>query len=65
MEPFIEQIRADEKEGFYDLGDFNLYERSGLHFPDTVIQFDEFTIASDKAGWIYIFSQVHNVHHIL
>ena len=43
-------MKVSEEEGFYNFGNFDLYDRGGLYFPDTVIQLDELTIASDKKG---------------
>ena len=60
--PTFQKILASEKEGIQTFGEFPLSSGSGLYYPDTIIQYGEFIIASDRDGKIHIYSKVHKTH---
>ena len=60
--PTFQKILASENEGLQTFGKFNLCQSFGLNYSDTIIQYDEYIIASGRDGKIHIYSKVHKTH---
>ena len=53
-------IKESEKEGVKTLRNFNLAQTRGIHFPGTVIDYDNLVIISDNQGSTKIYSKKYN-----